>query len=260
MRSTVYYLHEGSGFEATGWGDYADDVAVVDGVGLITRKVFTPAQHLPGSLAGLAARLERLETAELARAASWRYATAIDTLDFDLLGDGVHRGRRAHDAKAAPARAATRSSTTTARRWRTRWAASTSWPTRPSPGWRRVGALMESYFIYTFAGTDTSILGWGNYVDRVRVVDGVGLHRREAHLHRRPRRHPRRLGRARSPRDRHSRASGSLVTGAAQGMGRAIAVECARAGAEAVTVVDLKVEDAEETAALVARRRRRARS
>jgi NAD(P)-dependent dehydrogenase (short-subunit alcohol dehydrogenase family) len=42
-----------------------------------------------------------------------------------------------------------------------------------------------------------------------------------------------------------------LVTGAAQGMGRAIAVECARQGAEAVTVVDIKSEAAEETAALV---------
>lgn len=42
-----------------------------------------------------------------------------------------------------------------------------------------------------------------------------------------------------------------LVTGAAQGMGRAIAVRCARQGAEAVTVVDLKAEGAEETASLV---------
>lgn len=42
-----------------------------------------------------------------------------------------------------------------------------------------------------------------------------------------------------------------LVTGAAQGMGRAIAVECARQGAEAVTIVDVKPEAAEETAALV---------
>lgn len=42
-----------------------------------------------------------------------------------------------------------------------------------------------------------------------------------------------------------------LVTGAAQGMGRAIAVECARQGAEAVTVVDIQPEPAEETARLV---------
>ena len=42
-----------------------------------------------------------------------------------------------------------------------------------------------------------------------------------------------------------------IVTGAAQGMGRAIAVMCARQGAEAVTVVDIQREPAEETAELV---------
>ena len=35
-------------------------------------------------------------------------------------------------------------------------------------------ADMESYFLYTYAGEDTSVLGWGTYHDRVRVVDGVG--------------------------------------------------------------------------------------
>jgi len=35
-------------------------------------------------------------------------------------------------------------------------------------------ALLESYFLYTYAGDDTAILGWGNYIDRVRVIDGVG--------------------------------------------------------------------------------------
>jgi NAD(P)-dependent dehydrogenase (short-subunit alcohol dehydrogenase family) len=42
-----------------------------------------------------------------------------------------------------------------------------------------------------------------------------------------------------------------IVTGAAQGMGRAIAVMCARQGAEAVTVVDVQREAADETAELV---------
>jgi NAD(P)-dependent dehydrogenase (short-subunit alcohol dehydrogenase family) len=42
-----------------------------------------------------------------------------------------------------------------------------------------------------------------------------------------------------------------LVTGAAQGMGRAIAVECARQGAESLTVVDIQRAGAEETAGLV---------
>jgi len=42
-----------------------------------------------------------------------------------------------------------------------------------------------------------------------------------------------------------------LVTGAAQGMGRGIAVEAARQGAESVVVHDVQRESAEETAALV---------
>jgi len=42
-----------------------------------------------------------------------------------------------------------------------------------------------------------------------------------------------------------------LVTGAAQGMGRAIAVMCAVQGAEAVTVVDVQADATEETARLV---------
>ena len=42
-----------------------------------------------------------------------------------------------------------------------------------------------------------------------------------------------------------------LVTGAGQGIGRAIAVEMAQSGASAVAVADLNVANAQETAALV---------
>ena len=42
-----------------------------------------------------------------------------------------------------------------------------------------------------------------------------------------------------------------LVTGAAQGMGRAIAIACATQGAEAITIVDIQSELAHETAQLV---------
>jgi uncharacterized protein (TIGR02246 family) len=173
VRATVYYLHEGSGYEATGWGDYRDEVSVVDGVGVITRKVFTPAQHLPGSLARVAERLEMLETAERAREASWRYATAVDAADLDLLAQvftddavlttrkGPRQGRDEIVAYYAIALADP--------------VARKHFLVNQTVTWIEPGvADMESYFLYTYAGEDTSVLGWGTYNDRVRVVDGVG--------------------------------------------------------------------------------------
>lgn len=173
VRATVYYAHEGTGFEATGWGDYVDDIVVTDGVGLITRKVFTPAQHLPGSVARVAERLERLETAERAREASWRYAVAVDTPDLDLLAQvftedavlttrkGPRQGRDEIVAYYGTALADP--------------LARKHFMVNQKVTWIETGvAEMESYFIYTYAGEDTSVLGWGSYNDRVRVIDGVG--------------------------------------------------------------------------------------
>lgn len=119
------------------------------------------------------ARLARLETAEAAREASWRYATAIDTLDFDLLASvfapdatlttrrGTRTGRDAiiEYYRAALADPIDRRHFLVNQR-----------VTVEGPG----SARLDSYFLYTFAGEDTSILGWGAYVDHVAVVDGVG--------------------------------------------------------------------------------------
>jgi uncharacterized protein (TIGR02246 family) len=173
VRATVYYLHEGSGYEATGWGDYVDEVVVADGVGLIARKVFTPAQHLPGSIARAAERLERLETAERAREASWRYAAAVDTPDLGRLAQvftedavlttrkGPRQGRDEIVAYYATALADP--------------VARKHFLVNQTVTWVEPGvADMESYFLYTYAGADTSVLGWGTYHDRVRVIDGVG--------------------------------------------------------------------------------------
>lgn len=124
-------------------------------------------------LDSLAERLERLETAELAREATWRYATAVDAVDFDLLASaftedavlvtrkGPREGREAvvdyyRTALADPVA-------------RKHFLANQK-VTSTGPG----TAVVESYFLYTYAGDDTSILGWGNYTDRVRVIDGVG--------------------------------------------------------------------------------------
>lgn len=173
VHSTIYYAHEGPGFEATGWGDYVDEVAVLDGVGLITRKEFVPAQHLPGSHARAQARLDALETAELAREASWRYATAVDALDFDLLASAftedavlvTRKGpREGRDAVIEYYRTAL-ADPVARKHFLVNQKVTSSGPDT---------ALLESYFLYTYAGADTAILGWGNYVDRVRVIDGVG--------------------------------------------------------------------------------------
>ncbi len=173
VRSTIYYAHEGAGFEATGWGDYVDDVTVTDGLGVITRKEFTPAQHLPGSHARATSRLEQLETAELAREATWRYATAVDTVDFDLLASAF-----SDDAVLVTRKGPREGRDAVVDYYRTALADPVARKhfmvnqkvTSTGPG----TALVESYFLYTYAGDDTAILGWGNYVDRVRVIDGVG--------------------------------------------------------------------------------------
>jgi 3-phenylpropionate/cinnamic acid dioxygenase small subunit len=172
VRATVYYAHEGSGFEATGWGDYTDEIVVTDGIGVITRTVFTPAVHLPGSVSSFAPRLQQLETAELARAVSWRYANAVDTPDFDLLesvftedavlttSKGSCTGREEvlgyyATALAGPVK-------------RKHFLVNQSLtPLGPDL------VLLESYFLYTFSGQDTSTIGWGNYVDRIQIIDGV---------------------------------------------------------------------------------------
>lgn len=121
----------------------------------------------------LAARLERLETAELARAASWRYATAVDTPDLELLASvftadavlttskGSRQGRDEIVAYYASALAAPVG----------RKHFLVNQTVTPLGSGR---ALMESYFLYTYAGDDTSILGWGTYTDTVLVIDGVG--------------------------------------------------------------------------------------
>ena len=173
VTSTVYYLHDGAGYEATGWGDYRDEVEIAGGVGLITRKEFTPAQHLPGNAATAAARLERLETAELAREASWRYATAVDTNDFDLLATVF-----TEDAVLTTRKGPRQGRDAIVDYYRTALA---------DPVGRRHflmnqtvtplgsgSARLDSVFLYTYAGADISVIGWGTYADEARVVDGLG--------------------------------------------------------------------------------------
>ena len=123
-------------------------------------------------VAALLARLDRLETAELARQATWRYAEAVDTADLDALAAaftpdgtlttsrGTTVGRDAivdyyRQALAEPLRR---------KHFLTNQKVTTEVPGQ---------AVVESYFLFTYAGPATSMIGWGTYVDRIVVADGV---------------------------------------------------------------------------------------
>lgn len=173
IESTIYYLHEGSGYEAVGWGTYRDTIVISNGRGHISRKEFTGLQHLPGSMARLSARIDHLETLEAARQATWRYANAVDGPDFDLLADAFTEDAvlmsRSGDKRGREAVLAYYRSALEAPIGRKHLLCNQEVEVS-GPG----AAIVRSYFAYTYAGDATSILGWGSYVDRVRIEGGVG--------------------------------------------------------------------------------------
>jgi len=125
-------------------------------------------------LPGILERLERLETTEAARAAAYRYAQAIDTPDFELLAEVF-----APDASLTTRRGTRHSRDAIVEYYREALAAPLArrhFIVNQQVTWLAPGeALMRSTFLYTFAGDATSILGWGGYVDRVHVRDGIGV-------------------------------------------------------------------------------------
>ena len=119
-------------------------------------------------------RLERLETTEAARVTAHRYAQAIDTPDFELLAEVF-----APDASLTTRRGTRHSRDAIVEYYREALAAPLArrhFIVNQQVTWLAPGqALMSSTFLYTFAGDATSILGWGGYVDRVHVRDGIGV-------------------------------------------------------------------------------------
>lgn len=121
----------------------------------------------------LLARLDRLEAAEASRALATQYARALDQVDLAALEqlfteDAVLEipgqrfdGRAAILAFFADAFAAAQ---VTKRHFMCNLDVS-----HTGQGSTR----MTSYFQYTFSGVDTSVLGWGNYVDDITVADGM---------------------------------------------------------------------------------------
>jgi hypothetical protein len=120
------------------------------------------------------ARLERLETIEAARRASNRYALAVDTQDFELMETVFTADARLHLGGG--------------REFSGREAVVDFYRGRLDPNqqqkhfivnndvtWTSSGrADMTSYLLFTGSGPDKSTLGWGTYIDRIEVIDGVG--------------------------------------------------------------------------------------
>ncbi len=245
VRATVYYLHEGSGYEATGWGDYVDDVVVTDGVGVIVRKVFTPAQHLPGSVAARRRTGSSSSRPPSGRARRRGATRPPSTLPTSTCSPGVHRGCRAHHPQGSAAGA--RRDRRLLRHRAGRPGGAQALPGQPDGHLDRAGRARTwraTSSTRTPATTRRSSAGARTH-DRVRVIDGVGYIAQkrisiDVHADTRSR-----MGHRMTDQLAGKRV---LVTGAAQGMGRAIAVMCARQGAEAVTVVDIQRDGAEETA------------
>jgi hypothetical protein len=128
----------------------------------------------PMDNAELMARLERLETIEESRRASNRYALAVDTQDFDLMEKVFTTDAQLHLAGG--------------REFAGRQAVVDFYRGRLDPSqkqkhfivnndvtWISPGhAEMTSYLLFTGSGPDKSTLGWGTYIDRIEVIDGVG--------------------------------------------------------------------------------------
>ena len=117
-------------------------------------------------------RVARLEAIEAARNTTQRYARAVDELDWPALEDvfthdavlvsrsSQHDGR---DAVMANYRRALDAPID-----RKHFIITTDAEQIPGGD-----VVVRSYFIYTYAGTQDSSLGWGNYVDRIRFEDGT---------------------------------------------------------------------------------------
>lgn len=122
----------------------------------------------------LESRIERLETCELAREVSWRYATAVDIPDLTMLSAVF-----TPDVELTTSKGTVNGITEVMEYYSTGLSAplarrhflSNQSLSILGPG----RARMDSYFIYTLAGDLTSVLGWGTYCDHIRIINGTGF-------------------------------------------------------------------------------------
>lgn len=134
-----------------------------------------PETNTGTDLAALLRRVQRLEEAETARNHLHRYAKTLDEPDPEAAAalfteDGTLRTPRG-DYVGREAIAAF---------YRDRLAADPSakrhFITSPRTTWLGPGLVeIASYFLFTGRGAEESALGWGTYLDRIRVADGAAL-------------------------------------------------------------------------------------
>jgi hypothetical protein len=124
-------------------------------------------------------RLWRMESIEAARIALVRYAAACDAQDLTAVGDLFlidallevpGRQFRGRDEIVSFFR----------RAWRDDPSEKTHFITNVDPVWLGGGRVaVSSYFLFAAAGNSTSVLGWGDYRDIIRVADSGALFERK---------------------------------------------------------------------------------
>jgi hypothetical protein len=141
-----------------------------------------PADNLEERLSILEARLEKVESIQIALGALRSYVDAVDAVNLDALtevftDDAVLDLPGAkltftgnHDVVQNFYKNAFIQDPTVKRHF-----IINSKPEWLSPGVVRI----PSYFIFVSSGPDQSLLGWGTYLDEVRITDGVAKFQRK---------------------------------------------------------------------------------
>ncbi|MBE1536969.1 nuclear transport factor 2 family protein [Actinomadura algeriensis] len=130
---------------------------------------------MSGDADALLRRVQRLEEMEAARNHLHRYAETLDAPTPDAVAalftpDGVLRTRRGdfagREAVAGFFRGALAADAAEKRHF----------IVTPRTTWLEPGVVeIASYFLFTARGDGSSVLGWGTYLDRLRVEDGTAL-------------------------------------------------------------------------------------
>ena len=163
-RALACVAYEHTHPDARGWGTYAVDLQVVDGTARVTRMDFVADRHVPSAWP----QVTTLAIAEAAREACWQYALAVDTLDFALLADSftedasltTRRGTRTGRGEVVAYYETALADPVDRRHFIVNPQVEVTGPDT---------ATVRSLFAYTFAGEGVAVLGWGRYVDEVRM-------------------------------------------------------------------------------------------